>query len=85
MMGSVKKGDNIVLWHDGLRKETERKTTCKHKAHYSSNSDEDPPNKRKKEDRDDKVQHCIEELKEKHGESTYTSMQYRIWAELLSG
>ena len=39
----------------------------------------------RKETRDDKVQRCIEELKEKHGQTTYTCMQYRIWAELLNG
>ena len=52
----------------------------------SDSDDEDPPSKRsKKGDRDDKVQRCVEELKEKHGQSAYTMMQCRIWAELLSG
>ena len=37
----------------------------------------------KKEDREDKVQRCVKELKEKHGQS-YMSMPHRIWAELLS-
>ena len=50
----------------------------------SGSDDEDSSSKRKKEDRDDKVQRCIDELKEKHGQSTYTLMQYRIWVELLS-
>ena len=90
LMGSVQKGDNILLWCDGLRKEPEKKNTRKRKAKSSAidssgSDDEDPPSKCKKEDRDDKVQRHIEELKEKHGQSTYTSMQYRIWAELLSG
>ena len=89
-MGSVQKGDNILLWCDGLRKEPEKKNTRKRKAKSSvidssGSDDEDSPSKHKKEDRDDKVQRRIEELKEKHGQSTYTSMQYRIWAELLSG
>ena len=89
LMGSVQKGENILLWCDGLQKE--KSSTRKRKGKSSSSaiidssdSDDDPPTKRKKE-RDDKVQRRIEELKEKHGESTYTSMQYRIWAELLSG
>lgn len=92
LMGSVQKGDNILLWCDGLRKEPEKKNARKRKAKSSilidssGSDDEDSPSlKRKKEDRDDKVQRRIEELKEKHGQSTYTSMQYRIWAELLSG
>jgi len=89
LMGSVQKRDNILLWCDGLRKEPEKKNTRKRKAKSSAidssgSDDEDPPSKRKKEDRDDKVQRRIEELKEKHGQSIYTSMQYRIWAELLS-
>lgn len=90
LMGSVQKGNNILLWCDGVRKEPEKKNTRKRKAKSSvidssGSDDEDSPSKRKKEDRDDKVQRRIEELKEKHGQSTYTSMQYRIWAKLLSG
>ena len=81
LMGSVQKGENVLLWCDGLQKE--KSSTRKRKGKSSSSaiidssdSDDDPPIKRKKE-RDDKVQRRIEELKEKHGESTYTSMQYR--------
>ena len=91
LMSSVQKGENILLWCDGLRKEPEKKNLQKRGKSKSStindsdSDDEDPPGKRKKEDRDDKVQRRIEELKEMHGQSTYTSMQYRIWAELLSG
>ena len=75
---------------DGLRKEPEkgtRKRKTKSSMTDSSDSDaEDPPSKRsKKGDRDGKVERCVEELKEKHGQSAYTMMQYRIWAELLSG
>ena len=88
-MRSVQKGD-ILLWCDGLRKEPEkgtRKRKTKSSMTDSSDSDaEDPPSKRsKKGDRDGKVERCVEELKEKHGQSAYTMMQYRIWAELLSG
>ena len=81
VMGSVKKGDNIVLWCDGLLKETELHVNAKP---ITVLTDEHPRNV-KKEDRGDKVQRCIEELKEKHGEPTYIPMQYCIWAELLSG
>ena len=91
LMVSVQKGDNILLWCNGLRKEPEKKNIRKRKSKSvstvdsSDSDDEDPPSKRKKQDRDDIVQCRIEELKEKHGESAYTTMQYRIWAELLSG
>lgn len=39
---------------------------------------EDPPSKHNKEERDDKVQRHVEELKEKNGQSTYTLTQYCI-------
>ena len=88
-MGSVHKGENILLWCDGLRKETEKNTRkCKTKSSAIESSDseeENPCSKRKKQDRDDKVQCFIEELKKKHGQAAYSPMQYRIWAELLSG
>ena len=58
----------------------------KHSVPVSSDSEsEDTPIKRKKEDRNKKVQNQVEELKERHGQSTYTSMQYQIWTELLIG
>ena len=53
LMGSVQKGDNVLLWCDGLQKE--KSTTHKRKgksslAIDSSDSDDDPPtNVRKKE------------------------------------
>ena len=89
LMGSVQNGDSI-LWCDGLQKETRKEKNSRKRKNKStidsSDSDnENLPSKRsKREDREDKVQRCVEELKEKHGQS-YTSMQYRIWAELLSG
>ena len=48
----------------------------------SDSNDEDSLRKcSKKDDRDEKVQRCVEELKEKHGQTAYTSMQYCIWTE----
>ena len=92
-MGSVLKGDKVLLWCDGLGKEPKEaeKNTCTRRAKTSmidssDSDDEAPPSKRsKKGDRDDKVQRCVEDLKEKHGQSAYTPIQYRIWAELLIG
>ena len=89
LMGSVHKGENVLLWCDGLRKETEKNTrkrkTKSSVIENSDSEDENPCSKRKKQDRDDKVQCFIEELKKKHGQAAYSPMQYRIWAELLSG
>ena len=83
MMRSVQKGDNILLWCYGLRKEPEkgtRKRKTKSSMTESSDSDaEDPPSECSKQgDRDGKVQCYVEELKEKHGQSAYTMMQYRL-------
>ena len=71
-MRSVQKGDNILLWCYGLRKEPEkgtRKRKTKSSMTDSSDSDaEDPPSKRsKKGDRDVKVQRSVEELKRNMG------------------
>ena len=93
LMGSVLKEDKVLLWCDGLGKEpkeAEKNTcTCRAKTSMIDSSDSDdeaPPSKRsKKGDRDDKVQRCVEDLKEKHRQSAYTPIQYRIWAELLIG
>ena len=69
---------------------SEKRNPRKRKSKSVDNSDSDscddtPSTKVRKETRDYKVKCCIEELKEKHGQTTYTCMQYRIWAELLSG
>ena len=45
-------------------------------------------NKKKKKDKDDReneVDETIKTLKEKHGSTSYTAMQYRIWAEMHVG
>ena len=95
LMSCVQKSDNILLWCNGLRKiASEKKNPRKRKSKStvvtvdnsdSESCDDTPSTKVRKETRDDKVQRCIEELKEKHGQTMYTCMQYRIWAELLSG
>ena len=91
LMSCVQKNDKILLWCNGLRKiVSEKRNPRKRKSKSVDNSDSDscddtPSTKVRKETRDDKVKCCIEELKEKHGQTTYTCMQYRIWAELLSG
>ena len=42
--------------------------------------------KRKKaDDRDKKVQNMIDLLSEKHGDKSYTPMQYRVWSEMHTG
>ena len=84
LMGSVQKGENILLWCDGLQKE--KSSTRKRKGKSSSSaiidssdSDDDPPTKRKKE-RDDKVQRRIEELKE-NMESQHTRLCSTVYGQ----
>ena len=89
LMASLQKGQNTLLWCDGLWKARE-KTAHRPKGKSSTvdSSDSDDENictKRKKDYRNEKVQCQIEGLKEKHGSTAYTSLQYCIWAELLSG
>ena len=43
-----------------------------------------PKKKKKNEERDDKIQGLVDELKKKHAEK-YTQMQSRIWAEMVVG
>ena len=40
---------------------------------------------KKGEDKDKKVQATIDQLTAKHGDKTYTPMQYRVWAEVYLG
>ena len=53
----------------------------------SRNDDfEDNRKKQKKaDDRDKKVQDTIDLLSEKHGDKSYTPMQYRVWSEMHTG
>ena len=104
---NLKKGGNIILWCDGLKRSTNKKgamsndssedddeedvqETVKKKRKRAKKVDEEevgePIKKRKKgEDKDKKVQTTIDQLTGKHGDKSYTPMQYRVWAEMYLG
>ena len=42
-----------------------------------------PPKKTVKQEREEKVEKCVNILKKKHG-TTFSQMQYRIWAEMVA-
>lgn len=80
-----KPGNKITLWCDGL---VDRSGNCRKWAQTEDvGSDSEPtisrPPKRKQTDREDKVQEIVDNLKETHS-SHYTSMQLRIWAEMIA-
>ena len=72
---------SLTLWCEGQRK--------KRKQPESSDSDEEyhrvkKKKKSKSEERVDKIDDIIDDLREKHGIS-YTNLQYRVWAETING
>ena len=82
-----KPASNVIIWCDGLRSNNKRQTQT------DSEDDSDDESRRlrnkrrrsaKESDRDKEVQEYVKELNKKHG-STYTPMQYRIWAEMKAG
>ena len=106
---NMKKGSNIILWCDGLKKSISE--SKKGAISISSDSSEDEEEiqetvkrkgrgqrkqtkkrmvrqgrkEKKGEDKDKKVQATIDQLTAKHGDKTYTPMQYRVWAEVYLG
>lgn len=76
----LSQGKKVVLWCDGLRENSSHKCSRK-----SKNKEDDSGNAKKtKEEKDRKVDEVISGLKETHG-SNFTNMQYRIWAEMITG
>lgn len=85
----VQKGKNIVLWCDGivLAKEN-RKRSARVDSDDDSEIEQKRRSKKKKKDDsviEDKVEEMVQKLKAKHGNTTYTQMQYRIWSEMIVG
>ena len=78
-------GVELTLWCDGLRKCRPKRKKGRQLDFYEDEEDCEVPKKKKKnEEREDKIQGLVDELKKKHGEK-YTQMQYRIWAEMMVG
>ena len=78
----VYKGSKIMLWCDGL-KGAGKSRKRKKKITSDSESEDDCPKKTAKQKQEEKVEKCVNILKEKHG-TTFSQMQYRIWAEMVA-
>ena len=78
ILSNLLKGENIVLWCDGLSCGSSRKRKA-----TDLDTDESEATK-KTNDRDDRVQNILGDLKKEHGEK-FTVMQYRIWSEMIAG
>lgn len=92
LLKSTGSSSKPILWCDGLK---EVASTSGNRKRQKCDSDDDSdcesnkPSKKKKvksnrEETEDKVQETIDYLKEKHG-SKFTTMQLRIWAEMIVG
>ena len=73
------RGERIILWCDGLAGSQKRKSA----ESDSDDSDIISKPKKKARDREDRVQEVLNDLKE-HGDK-FTTMQYRIWSEMVAG
>ena len=73
------RGQNIVLWCDGLKPggTTQTSAGVKRKASDSGTT-------QSKKDVAEQVQQCVENLKRQHDEK-FTPMQYRVWSEMING
>ena len=87
------KGTSVMLWCDGLKQTAESASTSssrKRKRQVTPESDlecgseEEDTGQSKRKKKEDKITTIIADLKKRHGDS-YTTMQYRIWAEMISG
>ena len=82
----LNRGDQIVLWCEGVRRKTS------HSAELSdSESDEETSKKRKRskkrklsalDEKNNRVEDIVCTLREKNGDH-YTTIQYRLWAEMV--
>ena len=82
----LNRGDQIVLWCEGVRRKTS------HSAELSdSESDEETSKKRKRskkrklsalDEKNNRVEDLVCTLREKHGDH-YTTIQYRLWVEMV--
>lgn len=75
---------NTILWCDGLGANNR-----KQKHSDDEDSDVEQPPRKSRYQRSNvnmqQVQDTVDQLKAKHGASSFTQMQFRIWAELIIG
>ena len=86
-----KPNSKTALWCDGLKEPcsmAKPRESCKRKQSEDNSDDEESTRSARKKKqpsrKEEEVQELVDILKEKHT-STYTQMQYRIWAELIAG
>ena len=80
----VHSGKIITLWCDGLKSSRGK---ANKRAHSEESNDKDVRSKKNKSDKRDtsvRVEETETKLKEAHG-TTYTQMQYKVWAEMFVG
>jgi hypothetical protein len=77
----INQGKKVVMWCDGLKEEVCQKSR-KRKA--GNEGDEISRFNVAREEKDRKVDQVISSLNETHT-ANFTSMQYRIWAEMITG
>lgn len=84
----VRKGDNITLWCNGIGSST---PAPRDQSSTETESDEDsrprkPKKKKRKtsalEEKNDRVEEIFAKLRKKH-DTKYTTLQYRLWAEMV--
>ena len=86
-------GKNVILWCDGLRRQS--KWSIGEYSDDDTISEELPrknktskPRKKKKKEvdsRNEAIEQVIEDLKRVHSNTGYTPMQLRIWSEMYNG
>ena len=89
---SLSKGTKVTLWCDGLcgsasSSKSSRKRGEQQKQDDSEDEDSDAESSsksRKKTKNEEEIQKLIEDLKSTHNDN-YTTMQYRIWSEMIIG
>lgn len=84
---NIKKGANTTLWCDCLQKPSHKRALS---GDWSSEDESEDvckvvKKRKRNEEKEDKVEATIKELKAKNGDSAYTPMQYRVWAEMIIG
>lgn len=83
---NFRKGANITLWCDCLQKSGHKRARNEDESSEDEVEVGKAVKKRKRdEEKDDKVEATIKQLKINNGDNSYTPMQYRVWAEMVIG
>ncbi len=81
----IRQGKKVTIWCDGLREDVSGAGQKSSRKRKNKGEDSNEFNvKKSKEEKDKKVDKVISNLKETH-DMNFTNMQYRIWAEMITG